>query len=59
MILTKILKDKFDEVAIRKNKVSIDELHSLPYFMRRTLSLKDIICSSSSGIISEFKKITF
>jgi indole-3-glycerol phosphate synthase len=56
MILTKILNDKIDEVAICKKQVSIDELHSLPYFMRRTVSLKGNICSSPSGIISEFKK---
>lgn len=55
-ILDKILADKAIEVAKRKQLRSIDDLIKDPMFARKTLSLKENLQQSTSGIISEFKR---
>jgi indole-3-glycerol phosphate synthase len=55
-ILDKILADKAIEVAERKAIKSIDELLKESCFARQTLSLKESLLASNSGIISEFKR---
>lgn len=55
-ILDKILADKVIEVANRKAVKSIDDLLKESGFTRQTLSLKQNLIASNSGIISEFKR---
>ncbi len=55
-ILDKIIADKVIEVANRKAKTSIDDLINTPAFAYPTLSLKENLLTSNSGIISEFKR---
>lgn len=55
-ILEKIIADKVNEVAGRKQLVSVEDLCSSPYFKRATISLKSSLQNSTSGIISEFKR---
>ena len=55
-ILDKILADKFIEVAQRKQSVSISELENSTDFIRTSLSMKQSLLSSPTGIISEFKR---
>jgi indole-3-glycerol phosphate synthase len=55
-ILDKILADKAIEVENRKALKSIDDLCTEPHFFWPTLSLKERLSTSNSGIISEFKR---
>jgi len=55
-ILDKILASKAIEVAERKLSVSIRDLESKPFFARKSLSLKQSLSDSETGIISEFKR---
>jgi indole-3-glycerol phosphate synthase len=55
-ILDNILADKVLEVANRKAIKTIDDLCKEPAFARQTLSLKDRLLKSDSGIIAEFKR---
>ena len=55
-ILDNILADKAIEVANRKAVKNIDELCKESGFARKTLSLKETLLVSNSGIISEFKR---
>lgn len=55
-ILDKIIESKKAEVAARKEKNPLDVLKYHPYMKRKTLSLKDRLLNSESGIISEFKR---
>lgn len=55
-ILDNILADKAIEVANRKAVKSIDDLLKESGFARKTLSLKQNLLASNSGIISEFKR---
>lgn len=55
-ILDKIIETKKLEVAERKLAKSIDDLQNEAAFNRKCLSLKQNLISSTSGIISEFKR---
>jgi indole-3-glycerol phosphate synthase len=55
-ILNRIIVDKEKEVAERKKLVTIDDLHTSPYFHRKCISLKNSLMNSKSGIIAEFKR---
>ena len=55
-ILDEILADKRKELSVTKASVKIDDLEKCEYFGRETLSFKDSLASSASGIISEFKR---
>ena len=55
-ILDKILAQKVLEVAERKQLKSISELEKEMLFSRKCISLKNNLTSSTSGIISEFKR---
>ena len=55
-ILDEILADKRKELSVTKASVKIDDLVKAEYFSRETLSLKDSLVNSASGIISEFKR---
>lgn len=55
-ILDNILADKAIEVANRKVTKTIDDLCKKPAFTRPTLSLKNRLLASDSGIIAEFKR---
>lgn len=55
-ILDKIIINKQKELAKRKKELSIDDLHSLPFFDRKTISLKKSLLASYTGIIAEFKR---
>lgn len=55
-ILDEILADKRKELSVTKASVKIDDLVKREYFSRETLSLKDSLVNSASGIISEFKR---
>ena len=55
-ILDEILADKRKELSVTKASVKIDDLVKCEYFGRETLSFKDSLASSASGIISEFKR---
>lgn len=55
-ILDNILADKAIEVANKKAIKTIDDLCKEPAFGHKTLSLKDRLLASDSGIIAEFKR---
>lgn len=55
-ILDKIIENKKREVALMKQTTSIDTLTKQSVFSRKTFSLKSNLRTSSSGIISEFKR---
>lgn len=55
-ILDEILADKRKELSVTKASVKIDDLVKCEYFGRETLSFKESLASSASGIISEFKR---
>jgi len=55
-ILDKILEQKVLEIAERKQLKSISCLEKEPLFSRKCISLKKNLTSSTSGIISEFKR---
>jgi indole-3-glycerol phosphate synthase len=56
-ILTKIIENKKQEVAVRKIAQPIAALEMKPYFSRKTYSLvHQIRGSETPGIISEFKR---
>ena len=54
-ILDKIIKNKQQEIAKAKSKISLNQLKDSVFFSRRTFSLKETI-KSKSGIIAEFKR---
>lgn len=55
-ILDQINDNKRREVAEAKEKVSIEDLKTSPYFNRRVNSLKEaLLTTNASGIIAEFK----
>ena len=55
-ILEEIIANKAIEVAQQKKRVSIDELITSENFGRKTLSLKNNLQKSDTGIIAEFKR---
>ncbi|MCF8324182.1 MAG: indole-3-glycerol phosphate synthase TrpC [Leadbetterella sp.] len=56
-ILDQIIENKKIEVARAKEKVTFEELKSLVYFQRETISLKSaLLAENSTGIISEYKR---
>lgn len=55
-ILDRIIADKIKEVQLRKEQRSIADLESAPHMSRSTLSLRDSLLQSDSGIIAEFKR---
>lgn len=55
-ILNKIILNKQKELEKRKKELSIDDLRTLPYFDRQTISLKKSLLDSDTGIIAEFKR---
>lgn len=55
-ILDKIIADKRKEVELRKALTSLEDLHKQSLFGRPTLSLKNALQTSPSGIIAEFKR---
>lgn len=55
-ILDTIKQQKIKEVAYRKNHAPIDILAQHPFFERKTISMKQSILDSSTGIIAEFKR---
>lgn len=55
-ILDRIIADKIKEVQMRREQQSIAELEAMPLMKRATLSLRDSLLQSDSGIIAEFKR---
>jgi indole-3-glycerol phosphate synthase len=55
-ILDKIIAEKRNEISEKKKEISIAELEKRYGFQRESLSLKESLLSSSSGIIAEFKR---
>lgn len=56
-ILDTIIAQKKLEVAERKLKVPVAVLESMPFFTRKTISLKErLLQGSTTGIIAEFKR---
>lgn len=55
-ILDEIVENKKREVADLKKRLSISELKEKPFFFRQTFSLQNVLKSSRTGIISEFKR---
>ena len=55
-ILDKIIAEKRREIESNKSKKTISDLEKEFGFSRETLSFKDSLLSSKSGIISEFKR---
>lgn len=55
-ILDTIIASKKKEVADRKSTTSLSVLEKATAFSRKTLSLKENLLSSNTGIISEFKR---
>ena len=55
-ILDKIITNKKKEVALNKEKFSIAQLEQSFLFPRKTNSLSNVLRSSSTGIITEFKR---
>ncbi len=55
-ILDKIIADKRKEVELKKSTVSLTQLEKSKFFERKTISLKENLLHSSSGIIAEFKR---
>ncbi|MBT8323551.1 MAG: indole-3-glycerol phosphate synthase TrpC [Eudoraea sp.] len=55
-ILEKIVRDKKQEVALKKELVSVPHLEQLPLFDRKSPSLAKALKSSGMGIIAEHKR---
>ncbi len=55
-ILDKIVKDKREEVALRKGLIPITQLEQSVLFERETISLANNLRKSDSGIIAEHKR---
>ncbi|WP_303318073.1 indole-3-glycerol phosphate synthase TrpC [Flavivirga abyssicola] len=55
-ILDKIVKDKHEEVALRKNLIPVTQLEQSVLFERKTVSLANSLRQSESGIIAEHKR---
>lgn len=56
-ILDKIIASKFDEVALRKQRLTEAQLRESPLFSRPTISLKSFLLDpEKTGIIAEFKR---
>jgi indole-3-glycerol phosphate synthase len=55
-ILEQIVANKAIEVVEQKKRVSIDELIKNENFSRKTISLKNSLLKSDTGIIAEFKR---
>lgn len=55
-ILDKIVKDKREEVALRKSIIPITQLEQSVLFDRKTISLANNLRHSDSGIIAEHKR---
>ena len=55
-ILDKIVLDKQNEVALKKEFIPINTLEQIPFFDRKTISLTQKLRNSTSGIIAEFKR---
>lgn len=55
-ILDKIVKDKFKEVALKKELILISSLEQTHFFERKTISLANKLKNSKTGIIAEFKR---
>jgi len=56
-ILETIIEEKKLEVQKRKAAITVKELERIPYFMRRTCSLKKFLLDETrTGIIAEFKR---
>ncbi|AUP80466.1 indole-3-glycerol phosphate synthase TrpC [Flavivirga eckloniae] len=55
-ILDKIVKDKREEVALRKGLIPVSQLEQSVLFERATISLADKLRHSNTGIIAEHKR---
>ncbi|TGV01246.1 indole-3-glycerol phosphate synthase TrpC [Flavivirga rizhaonensis] len=55
-ILDKIVKDKHEEVALRKGLIPVSQLEQSVLFERETISLANNLRHSNSGIIAEHKR---
>ena len=55
-ILQRIVKDKYKEVALKKEHIPINLLEQIPFFDRKTNSLAAKLGLSQTGIIAEFKR---
>lgn len=55
-ILDKIIADKFKEIALKKSVVPVSQLEASSLFKRDTISLKNSLIKSDSGIIAEHKR---
>jgi len=55
-ILTKIINRKKEEVAYRKQNISLGQLQTQPLYVRQSLSLKSKLLTDTWGIIAEFKR---
>ena len=57
-ILATIVTHKLNEVAARKNEISIAQLEAMPLFSKKAISLKaNLLKQDSTGIIAEPNKI--
>ncbi len=55
-ILDKIIRDKKQEVALRKSIIPVQQLEQAALFQRPTISLANNLRTSSTGIIAEHKR---
>jgi indole-3-glycerol phosphate synthase len=55
-ILEKIILHKQQELALRKEQISVAELEKRPFFSRNTLSFRQALQKSESGVIAEHKR---
>lgn len=55
-ILDKIVKDKHEEVKLKKELIPIQAYEHLPFFELETISLSKKLRASNTGIIAEFKR---
>lgn len=55
-ILDKIVKDKHEEVNLKKELIPIQAYEQLPFFELETISLSKKLRASNTGIIAEFKR---
>ncbi len=56
IILDNIVKDKHNELALKKEHIPIHVLEQIPFFERKTISLANKLKNSNTGIIAEFKR---
>jgi len=55
-ILDQIIADKFKEITLKKQLISVSDYEQYPLFERETVSLTEALKNSTTGIIAEHKR---